>query len=207
MSSPAEMAERRGRMLAELAELGLSLARDLHGQALDAETPQEKVQLAEAFNRISRSVRQSVALEAKLQREAGRDAHERRGREREARKAQLARRVVRLINDEVGDRGLAFRMAREAPDWVERESESESFLDEPIEAQVARIRAAMGLDATWGLADDDDEPAQAPPEAPHGPDRAAAPGEQPPVHPPAAPPPSPPRPPWASPYDDLYSSA
>jgi hypothetical protein len=193
MSSPAEMAERHGRMLAELAELGLGLARELHGRALSAETPQETAQLADAFQRLSRSVRQSLALEAKLQRDARRDAHEFGTREREARKAQLEKRVERLIRDEVADRSLAFQMAREAPDYVEREAESERFLDEPVEAQVARIRAALGVGEEWDF-DDEDEAAD---DADLAPAREA----------PADPPPAPPRPPWPFPNDDWQSSA
>jgi hypothetical protein len=76
MSTPAEMQERHGAMLAELAELGLSLARDLHAAALAAETPAERQGLATAFHRISRSVRQTMALEAKLERDARRAERE-----------------------------------------------------------------------------------------------------------------------------------
>jgi hypothetical protein len=47
--SPADMAETRARMLGELAELGLVLARDLQQAAMVAEDAQAKVRLAEAF--------------------------------------------------------------------------------------------------------------------------------------------------------------
>jgi hypothetical protein len=193
------MAERHGRMLAELAELGLGLARELHGRAVDAESSQEKAQLADAFQRMSRSVRQSVALEAKLQRDARRDAHAFGTAEREARKARLEKRTLRMIRDEVPNRSLAFRLAEEAPDYVEAESESETFLDEPIEAQVARIRAALGIDAACAPPAPRRAPAS---EAPTVGKRDEAPPAD-----PADPPAPPPKPPWASPNDDYYSSA
>lgn len=166
MSFPAEMAERHGRMLAELGELGLSLARDLQGRALSAETPQEASQLADAFNRISRSVRQSLALEAKLLRDSLRDAREERDRQvretelrKAARKAELKKRVCALVWTETELPEIGRLMVDEAPHHIEREAESETFLDEPVEAQIARIRKALGLDEDW--ADDDDEPDQA----------------------------------------------
>jgi hypothetical protein len=163
MFTPAKMAERQGRMLAELGELGLALARDLQGRALAAETPQEAAQLADAFHRISRSVRQSLALEAKLKRESVRDERDRRddeARETEARRAarqtELRKRVERMIRTE-GSPELADLMLHEVPDIVRLEAESESFLDEPVEAQIARIREALGVDEDWALVAEDDE--------------------------------------------------
>src|SRR5690348_5288091 len=63
MSDREEMAERHGRILTELSELGASLARKVHAQAMEAETPDETATLTTAFHRISRSVRQTLALE------------------------------------------------------------------------------------------------------------------------------------------------
>jgi hypothetical protein len=60
--------ERQDAVLAELSELGLTLARELHARAMAAETPQESDKLALAFQRVSRGVRQTFALELKLQR-------------------------------------------------------------------------------------------------------------------------------------------
>jgi hypothetical protein len=204
MSSSAEMAERHGRMLAELGELGLTLARDLQGRALAAETSAEAAQLAEAFHRLSRSVRQSLALEAKLQRDAQRDAREVRdaaARETEARraarKAQLKRRVERLIWDQIEEPEFAAELAGAAPHMVEREAESESFLDEPVEAQIERIRAALGVDEPWELDEAETASEGDDPSADEDADAAAA--------APADPPPKPP--PWPSPYDDRYNSA
>jgi hypothetical protein len=205
MSSAAEMAERQGRMLAELAELGLTLARELQARALSADTPAEAAQLAEAFHRIGRSVRQSLALEAKLNRDAQREAreqHELEARETEARRAarktQLRKGVERLIWDEVEEPEVADAMLRDAPHFVEREAESEAFLDEPVEAQIARIREVLGVDEAWNLEADDAE-AGPPDDAPH--DSHAAADDA----PPAGPAPSS-KPPGSSPYDYWYNS-
>ena len=76
MSAPPDMAERHGAVLARLAELGLALAERLHEQAMAAEDPKTTADLGLAFHRISRSVRQTLALEAKLERDRQRDARE-----------------------------------------------------------------------------------------------------------------------------------
>lgn len=66
MSNVTDMSERHRAALTELAELGLSLARKLHAQAETVEDVEQAAELSLAFHRVSRSVRQTVALEAKL---------------------------------------------------------------------------------------------------------------------------------------------
>src|ERR1700761_5768781 len=68
MASAAVRRERQDAVLAELSELGLTLARDLHARALASETVQEAEKLSLAFQRVSRGVRQTFALELKLDR-------------------------------------------------------------------------------------------------------------------------------------------
>ena len=60
-------------MLAELAGLDLSLARHVHACATATDDPHEVAELARAYQRIARSVRQSLALHARLRRERERD--------------------------------------------------------------------------------------------------------------------------------------
>ena len=72
METTADMHERHARLLGRLAELGMALAEDLHARALSADTPQEAETLASGFHKLSRSVRQSLALEARLRRDAER---------------------------------------------------------------------------------------------------------------------------------------
>jgi hypothetical protein len=73
--------ERVEQILGELAELGLMLARDLATEAKAAETPEDKVALTEAFQKTSRAVRLTMALDLKIDRDRARDA---RDAEREA---------------------------------------------------------------------------------------------------------------------------
>lgn len=63
-------------MLAELAGLDLSLARHVHACAVSTEDPREVADLAKAYQRISRCVRQSLALHARLKRDRERDARD-----------------------------------------------------------------------------------------------------------------------------------
>jgi len=72
----ASRRQRAEQILGELAELGLMLARDLAVQARAAETPEEKVALTEAFQQTSRAVRLTLALDARLERDAAREARE-----------------------------------------------------------------------------------------------------------------------------------
>jgi hypothetical protein len=151
MSDDVKTAEREKRILGELAELGLSLARAVHERALAAETSAEMTELALAFHRTSRSVRQTLALESKLQRDGAR-------RDREAlveaarahetgvtrRKHQVRMAVERSIWTEA--EGIeAERLVDELDDLLEEDSLADDFTAEPLEAHIARIRGDLGL--------------------------------------------------------------
>src|SRR5688572_17316815 len=104
MAQTESMADRHGRILARLGELGLSLAEDLHRDAAAAETPEARALSAVAFHRIGRGLRQTLALEARLVREARQAeredaAHARKDRDRAGaeRQAQVRATVERLI--------------------------------------------------------------------------------------------------------------
>ena len=106
MATMMEKQQRQDRILAELSELGLALARDLQACALAADDVAMKSELGLAFQRVSRAVRQTLALEAKLERDRLRDARdaqadaiqvrENRG---ERRKAQVRLAVKRCVLD------------------------------------------------------------------------------------------------------------
>jgi hypothetical protein len=71
--------EKRARaeaVLGELAELGLMLARELAVRARESEDADEAVALAAAFQKTSRAVRLTLALDCKLDRDAARAARE-----------------------------------------------------------------------------------------------------------------------------------
>jgi hypothetical protein len=63
-------------MLAELAGLDLSLARHVHACATSTDDPGEVADLARAYQRVARSVRQSLALHARLKRDREQAARE-----------------------------------------------------------------------------------------------------------------------------------
>jgi hypothetical protein len=153
MADATAKMERQDRILAELSELGLTLARGLHGRTLAAETAEEAQALSLAFHRISRSVRQTIALETKLDRERSRQDHDDRreaARRNEAsatrRKAQVRLAVERAIWTEA--EGLeAERLLDELDDVLEEGALSDGFLDGPVETLIARIQDDLGLAA------------------------------------------------------------
>ncbi|MBS0332691.1 MAG: hypothetical protein JSS35_07985 [Proteobacteria bacterium] len=88
-------------MLGEVAELSLMLARDLAVQARAEEDPGQKVALVEAFDRMSRAMRLTLALDTKLERDAEREARDAaRAATAEAADAQLREsRIMRAAED------------------------------------------------------------------------------------------------------------
>lgn len=125
---PAE--DRHTAMLRELAAMSLTLARDLQQRALQAETPDEAARLAAAFHRVSRGLRQTLALELKViryrdeaQREAGEVAAAARPEAVAQRREAVRRTTSRAIWTE-----------RERPDW---QAEGDGF-DRPEPPQDTR---------------------------------------------------------------------
>ena len=151
MSVQTDVADRRLAILGELAELGLSLARDLHSAALAAEDIAEKSKLAEAFHRTGRSVRQSLALHAKLGRDdarAEREAHAETLRETDRRirhrKAQVKAAVGRLIwIEHEAEEAEALELQLDA--HLDEAELSDEFLDDAIDTHIARTCGALNL--------------------------------------------------------------
>jgi hypothetical protein len=151
--SPAGIAETRSRMLGELAELGLVLARDLQQAALVAEDPQDKVRLAEAFARVGRGVRQSLALHARMERDAARAAADAEtqavGMEpvrRSRRKAEVRSAVEAVIWREHErldvDPDL---LLEDLNDCLDAEARTDVFLHTDPATQIARLCRALEL--------------------------------------------------------------
>jgi hypothetical protein len=146
------MMERHARGLAELTELGLSLARDLHACALAEPDPKTKGDTALAFHRVSRSVRQSMALEARLKRDLTRQDREARAEAVQAtetrvrnRKAQVRAAVERLIWTEAESDEEAERLVDELGEHLDEAALDQDFADAPVEVHIARLRADLGL--------------------------------------------------------------
>jgi hypothetical protein len=149
MFDPAAMSERHTAILARLAEVGERLAMKHAERALAADDPEVEAKATAAFHRAARSVRQWLALEAKLARDARRaDAEEREraageaGARRERRRAEVREAVTRLIWTEAEDETHVELLEAELDDLLERELFPD---DEPAEVQVARLSRAMGL--------------------------------------------------------------
>jgi hypothetical protein len=181
MSADVHISEtRHGHILAELASLGLTLARDLHARALAAETAEEAAKLAGAFHRISRGVRQSLALEAKLERDQR--AHNLqhaplREKERLARVSrrhtQVFRAVERLIWTEAEDDDLAGLMVDDLRELLDFEALDDDFLAEPLAQQIDRIRARFDLTGPEPEPDPETDGDGSPADAEAGDDAAA----------------------------------
>lgn len=65
--------DRAEALLAELAELDMTLARHVHACAIAAEEPKAVGELARSYQRIARSLRQTLALKARLSLERARE--------------------------------------------------------------------------------------------------------------------------------------
>jgi hypothetical protein len=145
MASNPEIAERQGRVLAELAELGLGIARRLAAQAEVAESDAEA--LALAFHRVSRSVRLTLALEVRLQRErlqGVREARKETARAAQTRKQQVRWALGRAMPAET-EADETERLWDALEERLEEAALYEDFLEGPVEACIARIRAGLGL--------------------------------------------------------------
>jgi hypothetical protein len=146
------MSERHTAILARLADAGERLAMKHAERALAADDPDIEAKATAAFHRAARSVRQCLALEAKLARDAVRaeredrdaGAREATGR-RDRRRRHVRAAVGRLIWTEAENEIEAERFESDLDDLLELEEFSEGFADETIDAQVTRLARELGL--------------------------------------------------------------
>lgn len=138
-------------VLAELTELGLTLARDLHARALAADDNDEAVALSLSFQRVSRAVRQAVALEAKIERDAARDAREvqrevdrARAEAADQRRARVRTAVQKVIRGEA-DAMSVERLCDELDELIEVEAEAADFPNAQAGAVIGRICRTLGV--------------------------------------------------------------
>ncbi|MGZ6038065.1 MAG: hypothetical protein ACXWKR_05310 [Phenylobacterium sp.] len=184
MSRNPEKQARTEEILGELAELGLMLARDVAVSAREAEDPGQKAALAAAFQKTARTVRLTLALDAKLERQAAQDAREIAREDRaEAEAAQRRERLQSPRDAAVPDpaehqkrrvRSLMSRLL-----WTESERDHEEyeiltddlearldeaardpgFADLPIEVVIQRLADDMRLSGEFVLTTADPPPA------------------------------------------------
>lgn len=153
MSGAPDTIVQHEQALAELLELGLAAARAVQARLLAAEGAREACDLSLAFNRISRSVRQTLALQAKLDRGRRRQGREEAADARRAqevqvalRKAQVRAAVERAVWTEAED-AEAERLLDDLDDLVSEEALYPGFAEGPVAAHVERIRRDLGLSA------------------------------------------------------------
>jgi hypothetical protein len=168
MSTADDLARMHEQGLTLLFQRGLELALRIQEDAMAAEAPEERAKLAVAFHRISRSVRQTAALQMRLAREAKRAEREARDEAAGAAKARVERHgdrvraaVQRLIWTEAED-DEAVSLIADLDDFLEADALDDDFLETPVEAHVARLSEALGL-AVAPPAEAADRPAAARP--------------------------------------------
>ncbi len=151
MPIPADMRARHSRILAELSEIGLTVVRDLQARVLAADDIKAASDAALALHRILRSVRQTLALEAKLERDRQRDLVEETARAAASDKVARTRRydqvraaVARLTWTEQ-DPDEVESINHTAVELLDEDILSDTFLTEPLDAHIERICKALGM--------------------------------------------------------------
>jgi hypothetical protein len=191
MSDVSEKIARQDRILAELSELAIGVARDLAGQVSAAESAQDAAAVASAFHKVGRAVRQTIALEMRLQRdrkaldrEDGAHAAGAREASVKQRRERLRTVVHRMVWAE-GEKDEAEALDDQLDQLLAEDVLDEAFADNPFEDQVARLRFDLGLPPEPPDEDDDKDgaPAKHPPDVGAGgvpPPPSGRYGEQPP---------------------------
>ena len=144
MSSDTDKALRSEAMLGEVAELALMVARELAVRLRGSEDVGEAVALAGAFNKASRAVRLTLALDARLDREAAREAAAA-AREAQARaaadaEAQAQADAARAAEQRHSDARAAAARAKA----------------DPVEARKERVRGLLNR-LLWNESESDQE--------------------------------------------------
>ena len=151
MSASADIADRDEQMLARLAELDLAAAERVHARLMAAEAADEVADLGRTYQRLARSLRQTLALKAKLKREreqAPRDDSPPRkpgGAAVARRIRELREGVLRVIWDEAEDSETADWHEEALEETIREEMLKDSFGVEPLDDHVARVCLALGF--------------------------------------------------------------
>ncbi len=148
MPDALSMAERHARDLARLTEWAMELAADLQASAMATDDPKVKADVAAAFHRISRSARQSMALEAKLERDrlaAELAAEEHAEHVRSTRIREHRERVSLPIERLVWHEAERDELMGELENLLDEAELDHGFLDQPVELLIARIAKALGV--------------------------------------------------------------
>ena len=147
VDNTADRGERHGRVLAELADLGMVVARSLAARCQAAKSDEAAQGLSLAFQRIARSVRLCLALESRLARERRQALSDQRVvhvNAVERRKTQVRAVLTRAAYDET-EAGDLEALLDELDARLDEDALFDAFAEGPVEACIARIRADLGL--------------------------------------------------------------
>ena len=156
-----ERAEQRLRVLEELAEIGMDLARALHRRVMAdepaAEAGAEPVDCGLMFSRISRAVRLTLAMEERLA--AGLSPMKARAAEAQAKRAyyrgeaakeKVEEAVTRVVEAELDlDAETLEGLRAEVEEWLDDDEAFDDIAERPLGETVAWICRAMGLTPDW----------------------------------------------------------
>lgn len=155
MTDVADIVDREAQMLGRLAELDLAAAERVHERLMATEDAGEVADLGRTYQRLARSLRQTLALKARLRAHDERTVREQAARiergprdERtaEARKAEVREAFSRVVWDEY-EREDAEAVLQEFEDLLPLAAGEESFLTAPVAVVVARLCAL--LEVPW----------------------------------------------------------
>ncbi len=147
-------------MLARLAEFDLSAAERVHGRLMAAEAASEIAELGRTYQRIARSLRQTLALKARLKRERAQTEIEPQAAGGKPGGVAVARRirelsaaVTRVIWNETEDETEAEFHEENLADLIADECLRDAFCAETLDDHVARVCLSFGFSAeaaeTW----------------------------------------------------------
>ena len=146
------MTERHAAALARVAEVAERLAMKHADRAIETDDPKIEAAATAAFQKATRVMRQSMALEAKLIRDAADAGREAKRRAEWAnvsatcdRRRQIETTVEHLIRSDAGIGGDAEHLCDELDDLLDLEELTETFLTEDLAVQVTRLCKTLGL--------------------------------------------------------------
>jgi hypothetical protein len=155
--------EQRLAMLRELSEIGMRLARGVERQAETPETASGDLGLA--FSRIARAVRQTLALEARLEGEREACVQEERAmrdqqlaraaRSSVERRSKLVRRAVGQAIESDAEENDFEQLFDDLDERLGDREDDDDFLDRPVSELVARICKDLGVAVDWSLWEDE----------------------------------------------------
>jgi len=148
--------DRQLRMLGELAEIGLEMARALASQAKGAGPKVTEGDLALAYGRVARAVRQAILLQSRLVDESKARAAkaekalvEAREDRAEARRSRISFIVERVAEAQHDDEETVDGLCEEADHRIDDDGLMGDVLSRPVSETVALICRALDLDPDW----------------------------------------------------------